>query len=609
MFNKTLLSLALCFSAGLLRATVLSTERGEPDITLHIDRYTADGRFGAYPGDFDGDGHRDLAISLDPGTNRAEIHIVRGPLPHLSRLETVISMTIFSRFTNHYYAIVSVGDVNGDGKDDLLIGNNVLSEPGSVDIVFGRENLSGTLDLDLSAADLTIWGASLAKVGNFNQDHLLDLIVSDFYRGKTHIIYGTRPFPTGTYDLDASTPSVTFTHPLGPSAPVIADINNDNLDDIIIPAKNLHVVWGSNALPQNWVFASTPANVTIMADAGVGSLYCRAAGDFGGDGRADLLAEVLLSGPEDTILIDGTSLLSGNATIDVIQGNLNFVPSTPIPINYFRGVTMGDFDGDGRSDISSDVFVFLSSDYPSTGQIPPVFGTTSVTISGDTIHSSQVEDLNGDKFEDLILVGLGRNISLPGPAIYGALYCFYGFRPLKTPSLQVVNHTEDSRWATVTLGVTGDPTEMKFSGDVADSIKDQWIPYQTPYRLALSSPEGSKSLQVKFRNAFLRESESVQQSMSVTVGTSQVTTVANRVRPGRPAAFDCHLTTLARVRAWVYTLEGEEIRSLPDQESSAGIVPIEWDGRNNAGKSVAPGVYVLVIDVDGKKERRNVVVQ
>ncbi|MBK8574624.1 MAG: FG-GAP repeat protein [Elusimicrobia bacterium] len=606
MFNKTLFSLVFCFSANLLKATVLSTLGGEPDVTVYIDRFIHNS-VGAFPGDFDGDGHRDLAISIYPGTNRSEIFIVRGPLPPLTRLESAISMTIFSRFSDTYlFANVSVGDVNGDGKDDLLIGNPLRSEPGSVDIVFGREKLSGMIDLDLSAADLTILGASVARVGDFNQDHLVDLIVNDFFRKKTHIIYGTRPFPTGTYELDVSTPSVTFTHSLGPSAPVIADINNDNLDDIIIPEKNLHVIWGSNALPQNWVFASTPANVTIMADAGVEPIDCLATGDFGGDGRADLLA-YLPSPIWGGILIDGTSLLSGNATIDVLSGNPNFVPSTPISIAY--GTSMGDFDGDGQSDIFYQNLGILSSDYPPTGQIPPVFGTTSVTISGDTLFSSQFGNMNGDKFEDLILTGNGINISLPGPPVYGAVYCFYGFRPLKTPTLQVVNHTEDSRWATVALSVTGDPTEMRFSGDVADSIKDQWIPYQTPYRLALNSPEGDKSVQVKFRNAFLRESESVQQSMSVTVVTSQVTTVANRVRPGRPAAFDCHLTALARVRAWVYTLEGDEIRSLPEQESPAGIVPIEWDGRNNAGKSVAPGVYVLVIDVDGKKERRNVVVQ
>ena len=58
MFNKTLLSLAICFSTGLLKATILSTEGGEPDVTLYIDQFTAAGGIGPYPGEFDCDGHR-----------------------------------------------------------------------------------------------------------------------------------------------------------------------------------------------------------------------------------------------------------------------------------------------------------------------------------------------------------------------------------------------------------------------------------------------------------------------------------------------------------------------------------------------------------------------
>jgi flagellar hook assembly protein FlgD len=36
---------------------------------------------------------------------------------------------------------------------------------------------------------------------------------------------------------------------------------------------------------------------------------------------------------------------------------------------------------------------------------------------------------------------------------------------------------------------------------------------------------------------------------------------------------------------------------------------MEWDGKNESGRSVGPGVYYLVVEKDGKSEKKKILVQ
>ncbi|MBK8869963.1 MAG: FG-GAP repeat protein [Elusimicrobia bacterium] len=539
-------------------------------------------------------------------------------------------------------------DINGDGNDEIIIACPAsvvrFSPNGVVHIMKGGTRRTGTLDLDQTPADIEIthnetgsFGSDIA-VGDFDGDLKKDLAVSSSL--GVHLLYGTTPYPEGSIAFNSWPRLPALLHlpgnPLGWKL-IVSDINRDGKEDLVLSAPgyqlwtggtqedgSIYTVWGSSAIPPLLDLTTTGPDVKVTAVGGLGAIRAVAAGNFGGDDNQEM-AVIRENGPP--LLVDGALLTSGLRTIDLLAGNPHSQPTTSLLPSRtmnpaYADVAMGDFDGDGKADVlmgmedseySADnllnkVFILWSSDVLVGPPLPGPIETPSLTVFGD-IETLGLGDINKDGLSDLILSGAVRNVYLPGPFVYGSVFGFFGYRPLNNPTLDIVEHRPESRQATVGVGVDGDPVEMNFSGDVDESILNQWIPLQTPYRLTLSAPAGVKNVNVKFRNAYRRESASVQKSLTIAVQAPQLSTLSNRVRPGRRVQFDCHLPMAGRVQAWIFNLEGEEIKSLMDRDAPPGVVGVEWDGTNNAGKGVAAGVYVLVVDIDGQKERRNVVVQ
>jgi hypothetical protein len=63
----------------------------------------------------------------------------------------------------------------------------------------------------------------------------------------------------------------------------------------------------------------------------------------------------------------------------------------------------------------------------------------------------------------------------------------------------------------------------------------------------------------------------------------------NPFNPSTTISFD--LPKRAGVKLMVFDVLGREVRKLVDQEMAAGTHSVSWDGTNDAGKSVASGVY------------------
>ena len=142
-------------------------------------------------------------------------------------------------------AVAPAGDLNGDGRADLILHTSSSSSQ-RLHIVFGRRR-SGTLDLDAPAAralpvvvGLHRFLGAFGAAGDVNGDGIDDLIVAERGRGRACVIFGRRgPWPRETscgtkQGFIITAPSVRSD--LGFTADAAGDLNGDRLGDILLSA-------------------------------------------------------------------------------------------------------------------------------------------------------------------------------------------------------------------------------------------------------------------------------------------------------------------------------------------------------------------------------------
>lgn len=296
--------------------------------------------------DLNGDGKLDIVVG-NQNPNSLSIFLGNG--------DGTFASSAFNPQMSATPGSIAAGDLNGDGIPDLAI----VGQSGStVNVLLG--NGDGTFTAAASSSE-TGGSSRSVQIGDFNGDGVPDLVVANQSNSSLTVLLGNGD---GTFAPAASSPA-TGSNPLSVA---IGDFNGDGIQDLAVANGSSNSI---TVLLGNGDGTFTPSSSSPSTGSDPNSL---AIGDFNNDGIQDLAV---------------ANYYASSATIFLGKGDGTFASaSTLTTASYPFNIAVGDFNGDGIPDLisasySADATVMLSkltqTATATAGNISPV-GTGSHNV-------------------------------------------------------------------------------------------------------------------------------------------------------------------------------------------------------------------------------------
>ncbi len=334
-------------------------------------------------------------------------------------------------------AVAGVGDVDGDGIDDLIVGSGVTAGTGTAFLLSGRDQETGdsfpayivpatsTDGTTFEVAPADKYFADTISAGDINGDGLEDLLIANtqYENGTIYVVFGTedgfdRITDISFENLDGTNGfrilgSTSYVN-IGENM-VSADVNGDGFDDILYTVElnplqfdygddSVRIIYGTGS-PTD-ATSSAAGDTIIWSATSVGL-----AGDLNADGTDDFIVDNYVVFGQS-----GTGLDAGEDFLDDLDGTdgTQLLGLTGDPELLSANV---DINGDGFADLvvgdptANKVYVVLARDsgFDATIDLTALNGTDGFVLNGvsegDNAGNSisGAGDVNGDGIEDLII--------------------------------------------------------------------------------------------------------------------------------------------------------------------------------------------------------------
>lgn len=535
----------------------------------------------------------------------------------LGRADGTFSPTPVRTFTTAnpeigWYTEVRTGDVNGDGKADL-----VFVYRSSVYACCGRPAV-GFVDVQLAlgtaAGSFSLPGRQrISSIGEASQ--YSNVLVADFNGdGRSDVFLGRSFATNGTYgnvstlvsfSAGSSLGGVTAWTLLGGGTAATVkfhsgDVDGDGRDDVVVVYRSSRVCSGSDVAIANTYLSlgngqfGARIGSTLSAGCGTDSYPGDALVDVNGDGRVDLVGDdaytvfgAICSDCDSDVKIV-TNLGNGNGTFGGPLLSIGWMGAGA----YIGGYTAGfvDINGDGFVDRvgargGSSVFLLVSygrgDGYFSQGAIAAV-GTGGATdwansgafgfadVDGDGRLSLVATYCVGLNFyvatlaPNALFSGLVNAVGLPTGGSIGLDYATSssypnGYLPFAFPVLASTRILDGrGQTATTTYSYTGGlyvPAERRFFGFATARIKDGGGALRDlSYTQHVADPPGT----VATTHERTAAGAVVSYESTTYARAGNGTTVPYTSRPSRRYAYECNglATCKAASRGWTYTAYG-----------------------------------------------------
>jgi hypothetical protein len=315
----------------------------------------------AAAGDVNGDGTPDLLVGAheqDVGgnVNQGRAFVFSGV--NGSLLYTLDDPT--GQADAHFGYALGSGDVDGDGRSDLLVGAPYQDVSGNVDqgqvFVFSGNNgaLLKTLDNPTPPQAGSLFGSAVAGAGDLNSDGKVEILVgarlqnvgSNLRIGQAFVFNGDDGSLLHTLNTPTPQAYAWFGFAVG-----AGDVNGDGIPDFLVGAP-LQDVGGNVDQGRAFVFSGADLTVSIVEhpipkDDALFGVELDAVGDVDGDGKSDLL----VGAPRQDV---GTKTNQGQAyVLSGLDGSLIVTLDNPHPQNAGEFGNFG-FSVDGAGDVNGD---------------------------------------------------------------------------------------------------------------------------------------------------------------------------------------------------------------------------------------------------------------
>jgi FG-GAP-like repeat/Abnormal spindle-like microcephaly-assoc'd, ASPM-SPD-2-Hydin/FG-GAP repeat len=348
--------------------------------------------------DFNGDGFPDVAFSWAKYTNLPAIGVMLGS-SHGALAAPIYTTLASSACLGNLPEWIATGDVNGDGKADIVAtiqdysGTGCATEKVAVLMGLGTGKFSKPVFYSTGASAQS----NDVFLADVNGDGKPDIVISNA-DGTISVLLNKGKGTFGTASL------ITSVAALSPhlNSLAIADFNGDGKLDIAVASyypgsysNNLYILLGNGD-------GTFQAPKTVAAGPQYSYTNTLAAGDFNKDGKMDLLI---------TLEAQCSSSYHGSAAYAFLQGNGNgtFTASSPVCTggDYPIYPVVGDFNGDGKLD----AFIPMEEQYGTTSGPAMLEGNGDGTFNrigefyvGPTGRGAVVADFNGDGMPDIAVL-------------------------------------------------------------------------------------------------------------------------------------------------------------------------------------------------------------